>query len=115
MEEQQQQDNGREEPKKEEATTAAEKAAEQDRRKRLLTKLVEHHWGSVKAYLKIYERYIEDRWDQADFDEREDFMEAVAANVENYCKKFSRFMESGGWKDEEEVADEIRWNPLRSD
>jgi hypothetical protein len=110
MEEQQQQDNGREEPKKEEATMAAEKAAEQDRRKRLLTKLVEHHWGSVKAYLKIYERYIE-----ADFDEREDFMEAVAANVENYCKKFSRFMESGGWKDEEEVADEIRWNPLRSD
>jgi hypothetical protein len=111
MEEQQQQDK---EPKTEEATPA-EKAADQDQRKRLLTKIVEHHWDSVKVYLEIFERYMEDRWDQADFDEREDFMEAVAANVENYCKQFSRFMESGGWKDEEEVAIEIRCNPMRSD
>jgi hypothetical protein len=112
--EEEQRDKGREEPKTEEAT-AAEKTADQDRRKRLLTKIVELHWDSVKEYLKIYERYMEDRWDHADFDEREDFMEAVAGNVESYCKQFSRFMESGGWKDEEEVADEIRCNPMRSD
>jgi hypothetical protein len=112
-----QQDKGlesREELKKEEET-AAKNAADQDRRKCLLTTIVEYHLGSVKAYLKIYERYMEGRWNHADFNEREDFMEALAGNVEYYCKQFSSFMESGGWKDKEEVAVEMKCNPMRSD
>jgi hypothetical protein len=98
-----------------EEKTEAEKAADQDRRQRLLRTIIEHHLKSILAYLKIYEHHMKVSWNNEDFAEREDFLGALAGNVQYCCEQYSMFLESGGWKDEEEVAAEMKCNPWRTD
>jgi hypothetical protein len=108
----------RDEPKTEERNeekTEAEEAADQDRHQRLLRTIIRHHLTSIIAYLKIYEHHMEVSWNNEDFAEREDFLEALAGNVQAFCERYSTFLESDGWKDEEELSAEMKSNPWRTD